>query len=105
LDRSSQRGAGGLGGNGGNGQGGGIWNGLPNPVSGTPSTLTIVDSTVVNNRADGGVAGSGGGAGLGQGGGVYIVAGGTVCVDLVTHITDNHASTSDDDVFGVWCFI
>jgi hypothetical protein len=26
-------------------------------------------------------------------------------VDLVTDITHNHASTSDDDVFGVLCFI
>jgi hypothetical protein len=74
-------------------------------LSGTPSTLTIVHSTIVNNRADGGAAGSGGSPGLGQGGGVYIVAGGTVCVDLVTHITPNHATTSYDDVFGVLCFI
>ena len=28
-----------------------------------------------------------------------------VCVDLVTHITPNHATTSYDDVFGVLCFI
>jgi uncharacterized protein (TIGR03118 family) len=98
-------GAGGVGGNGGNGQGGGIWNGFPNPAGGTPSTLTILDSTIVNNRADGGAAGSGGSDGLGQGGGIYIVAGGTVCVDLVTDITDNHASTSDDDVFGDLCFV
>ena len=40
-----------------------------------------------------------------MGGGIYIVAGGTVCVDLVTDITDNHASTSDDDVFGDLCFV
>jgi hypothetical protein len=98
-------GAGGVGGNGGNGQGGGIWIGGPNPLNGTPSTLTLVHSTIVNNRADGGVAGSGGSAGLGQGGGIYIVPGGTVCVDRVTDITDNHASTSDDDVFGILCFI
>src|SRR5262245_22286849 len=93
------------GGNGGNGQGGGIWNGSPSPVGGTPSTLTIVGSTLVNNRADGGAAGSAGSAGLGQGGGIYILPGGTVSVDLVTDITGNHASTSDDDVFGVLSFI
>jgi hypothetical protein len=92
-------------GNGGNGQGGGIWIGSPNPLTGTPSTLTVVDSTIVNNRADGGAAGSEGSPGRGQGGGIFIVSGGTVCVDLVTAITDNHASTGDDDVFGVLCFI
>jgi uncharacterized protein (TIGR03118 family) len=105
VENQASGGAGGVGGNGGNGQGGGIWNGLPNPVTGTPSTLTILGSTIVNNRADGGAAGSGGNAGLGQGGGVYLVAGGTVCVDLVTAVTDNHASTSDEDVFGVLVFI
>jgi uncharacterized protein (TIGR03118 family) len=98
-------GAGGVGGNGGNGQGGGIWIGGTNPVGGTPSTLTIVDSTIVNNRADGGAAGSEGSPGLGQGGGLYIVAGASVYVDQVTHITGNHASTSDDEVFGILLFI
>jgi uncharacterized protein (TIGR03118 family) len=98
-------GAGGAGGNGGNGQGGGIWNGTPNPGTGTPSTLTILGSTIIGNRAYGGAAGGGGSAGLGQGGGVYIVPGGTVCVDLVTDIIDNHTSTSDDDVFGILSFI
>ena len=42
------------GGNGGNGQGGGIFNGVPNPF-GTPS-LTLRRSLVVFNRADGGAA-------------------------------------------------
>ncbi|HVK15756.1 MAG TPA: hypothetical protein VM533_02345, partial [Fimbriiglobus sp.] len=98
-------GAGGLGGTGGSGQGGGIWNGTPNPLTGTPSTLTVRRSTIVSNRADGGAAGSGGNAGLGQGGGIYIVPGGTVCVHLFTAIFGNDASTSDDDVFGVLCFI
>jgi hypothetical protein len=71
-------------------------------LSGTPSTLTVVDSTVADNGADGGAAGSGGSAGLGQGGGVYVVPGGSVCVDVVTHLTHNHASSSDDDIFGVF---
>jgi hypothetical protein len=44
-------------------------------------------------------AGSGGSDGQGVGGGVYIVPGGTVCARH-TRITGNHASTSDDDVFG-----
>lgn len=96
-------GAGGLGGNGGNGQGGGIFNGGPSPV-GTPS-LTLQRSLVVLNRADGGAAGVGGSAGLGQGGGLYLTPGGIACADLATIIFANHASTSDDDVFGVLCLI
>src|SRR5262249_30377419 len=107
VQNQATGGAGGLGGSGGNGQGGGIWNGSPDPLRGTPSTLTIVHSTIVNNRADGGAAGSAGSAGRGQGGGIYIVpdVGGTVCVDRVKQITHNHASDSDDDVFGILCFI
>jgi hypothetical protein len=34
-----------------------------------------------------------------------IFSGGIVCLDLVTNITGNYASTSDDDVFGGLCFI
>jgi hypothetical protein len=91
-------GAGGLGGSGGNGQAGGIFNGGPS-ADGTPS-LALVRSLVALNRADGGAAGSGGSAGLGQGGGLYLTPGGTACADLVTAILRNHASTSDDEVFG-----
>jgi uncharacterized protein (TIGR03118 family) len=105
VENQASGGAGGVGGNGGNGQGGGIWNGPANPLDGTPSTLSIDHSSIVNNRADGGASGSAGGPGFGHGGGIYIVPGGTVCVDLVTQITRNHASTSDDDVFGILCFI
>jgi hypothetical protein len=48
------------------------------------------------------LAGSGGGAGQGVGGGVYFADGGVVCLDAYTqaHMTKNHASTSNDDVFG-----
>jgi hypothetical protein len=42
---------------------------------------------------------AGGTAGLGQGGGVYIVPAGIVSVRH-TRITRNHASTSNDNVFG-----
>ena len=91
-------GAGGLGGNGGNGLGGGVFNGAPNPF-GTPS-LTLHHSLVALNRADGGAAGSGGSAGLGVGGGLYLSPGGVACADLLTAILANHASTSDDEVFG-----
>jgi hypothetical protein len=85
-------------GNGGNGHGGGILNGGPSPV-GTPS-LTLLDSFVVVNRADGGAAGDGGSAGLGVGGGLYLAPGGLASADLAV-IFANHASTSDDDVFGI----
>jgi hypothetical protein len=35
------------------------------------------------------------------GGGVYVQAGATVYADALTDIIGNHASTSDDDVFGI----
>jgi hypothetical protein len=89
-------GAGGVGGSGGNGEGGGVYSGGPSP-DGTPS-LTLHRSKIVNNVA---VAG----AGQGLGGGLYIAPGGDVCADLMTHITNNDATTSDDDVFGDLCFI
>jgi hypothetical protein len=57
-------------------------------------------SLVALNRADGGAAGDGGSDGLGQGGGLYLTSGGIACADLLTAILANHASTSDDDVFG-----
>ena len=85
-------------------RGAGIAVGGEPTADGTPS-LTILNSTIVNNRADGGDAGADGNAGSGRGGGIYVAPGGTVCVDLVTEITGNHTSTSDDDVFGVLCFI
>jgi hypothetical protein len=88
----------GLVGDGGNGLGGGVFNGGPTPF-GTP-TLTLQGSVVVLNGADGGAAGAGGRAGLGYGGGLYLTPGGVACADLLTAILLNHASTSDDEVFG-----
>jgi probable HAF family extracellular repeat protein len=87
---------GGAGGAGANGFGGGAY-------SDAPSSLTITGSTVTANVATGGAAG-GGSAGLGQGGGLYLAAGGTGCLDAFTiaHVTGNHASTSDDDIFGAF---
>jgi hypothetical protein len=90
-------GAGGSGANGANGFGGGVYNdGL--------SILTILLSTITGNQASGGAAGAGGSAGLGEGGGVYFATGGTVCLDAYTvaHILSNTASTSNNDVFGVY---
>src|SRR5204863_5120195 len=98
LDRAIG-GAGGTADSGGTGLGGGIFNGGPSSV-GTPS-LTLRRSLVVFNQAAGGAAGVGGSAGLGQGGGLYLTPGGFACADLATAILANHASTSDDDVFGI----
>jgi hypothetical protein len=90
-------GAGAIGGDDGNGLGGGIWNDVG-------CTLSVTGSTITNNQADGGAAGTGGSVGDGLGGGVYFASGGVVCVDLFTslNITGNTASTSNDDVFGVF---
>jgi hypothetical protein len=84
-------GDGGSGGNGGDGLGGGIY-------EDALSTLTLSHVTVEHNRAIGGAAGTGGSDGQGVGGGFYN-AGGIVHADH-TKIKHNHASTSDDDVFG-----
>jgi hypothetical protein len=83
--------------NGGNGFGGGVYNdGL--------STITMLTSTITRNQAIGGSAGSDGSAGQGMGGGAYFAPGGTACLDLFTslNITGNTASTSDNDIFGVF---
>jgi hypothetical protein len=90
-------GAGGTGGSGGNGFGGGLYN------DGT-STLTVTTSTVKQNQATGGAAGSRGSAGQGIGGGAYFATGGTVSLDSATlaGITGNTASTSNNDIFGVF---
>ena len=88
-------GAGGSGANGGNGFGGGLYND-------GQSSLEVRGSTVSGNSAIGGAAGSGGSAGLGEGGGLYLAPGGDACLDAFTqaHTKNNHASTSDDDIFG-----
>ena len=70
---------------GGNGWGGGAFND-------GYSSLTLTSSTVTVNHANGGV----GGAGIG--GGIYDL--GLFNFDLFTVIRKNHASTSDDDIFG-----
>jgi hypothetical protein len=90
-------GAGFLGANGGNGFGAGVYND-------GQSALTIVTSSVAGNQAIGGAVGRGGNTGQGIGGGVYFASGGIVCLDLPTSadITGNTASTSNDDVFGVF---
>jgi hypothetical protein len=100
-------GVGGAGANGGDGFGGGFFNdGLSiwPANAGTRSTLSVTGSMITGNQVTGGAAGSGGSAGQGIGGGVYFASGGVVCLDLFTsmNITGNTASTSNDDVFGVF---
>ena len=87
-------GTGGLGGNGGAGLGGGIY-------EDALSRLTLTGDTIDRNHAIGGAAGAGGSDGQGIGGGLYLAPGGFACADLLTVIAGNHATTSDDDVFGV----
>jgi hypothetical protein len=88
---SADGGAGASGGNGGNGFGGGLF-----IDAGT--TATVLSSVIVANQANGGAAGAGGSAGQGIGGGVYNL--GTFLLDAASIIRRNHASTSNDDVFG-----
>jgi hypothetical protein len=74
---------------GGDGQGGGVYN-----IAG--STMTVTASKITANRAPGGQGKHGGSAGQGVGGGLYNV--GTLTV-AATVISNNHASTSNDDVY------
>jgi hypothetical protein len=94
---SATGGAGAPGQNGGNGLGGGLYNDAT-------STLTVTQSTITANTATGGAAGTGGSAGQGIGGGAYFADGGIVCLDSYTvkHIVKNHASTSNNDIFGLY---
>jgi hypothetical protein len=89
-------GAGGVGGDGGDGQGGGIFQ-----DGNAHSTLILLGDTIDRNHAVGGAAGLGGSDGEGVGGGIYITPGGVAQADLLAAIFANHASTSDDDVFGI----
>jgi hypothetical protein len=86
-------GGGGADGNGGNGIGGGLYND-------GQSSLTVRGSNLTANEASGGAAGTGGNTGQGRGGGLYLASGGVVCIDVLTSIFANTASTSNADVFG-----
>jgi hypothetical protein len=78
------------------------------------SSLTVTGSRITGNEAAGVAAGGGGSAGLGEGGGLYLGPGGIVCLDAFTpghtkkknatsmNIGGNTASTSNDNVFGVF---
>jgi hypothetical protein len=92
MGNEAQGGAGGDGRNGGNASGGGLY------FSGGTSTLD--GARVTGNLAQGGAGGMGGQDGQGVGGGVYIGTG-TVHAPAV-HVAKNHASTSNDDLFGMF---
>jgi hypothetical protein len=92
-------GAGGSDGNGGDGLGGGIFQ-----DGNSQSTLILMGDTIDKNHAIGGRAGLEGSDGEGFGGGLYLTPGGVACADLLTVIARNHATTTDDDVFGVLWF-
>jgi hypothetical protein len=63
-------------------------------------TATLQATSLFLTDASGGSAGPGGSAGNGLGGGAYVAATTTVTADAHTHIFANHASTSNDDIFG-----
>jgi hypothetical protein len=91
---SHNRSVGGEGGSGGDGYGGGIF-------EDAPSSLTLTGARVGHNRAVGGEGGPDGSDGEGVGGGLYLTPGAVACADVLTVIAHNHATTSDDDVFGI----
>ena len=95
LSNLAEGGAGAAGGNGGNGLGGAIFNGGTSPF-GTPH-LSLQNSEILRNEADGGAAGTGGSDGVGIGGGVFNL--GIFAYDATTVIAQNHASTSNDNIF------
>jgi lysophospholipase L1-like esterase len=86
------------GGQGGDGLGGGVYVDYS-------SGITLRHSVLTENLSRGGHGVSGGGSGRGAGGGLFVGPGGTACADIFTVIRGNHASTSDDDVFGVLCIL
>jgi hypothetical protein len=100
VDHNGAVGGAGCPGGGGNGFGGGIYN--DGSTTFGVSSLTVTGGTITQNRADGGAGEDGGSAGQGIGGGLYLAAGGIVCLDTTTVVKRNHASTSHDDIFGVF---
>lgn len=85
---------------GGNGLGGGLY------VAG--GTVTLLDTAITGNSANGGAGGTGykgathGARGQGIGGGVYFDATTVAGLDAYTrdHVSRNHASDSDNDIHG-----
>jgi hypothetical protein len=100
TDNLATGGTGGAGGNGGNASGGGIANANPAPPLPGAPLLTLMSSLVTGNSAIGGTAGAGGAGGAGVGGGLFNQLTAFASVDAFSIITGNHASSSNDDVFG-----
>jgi hypothetical protein len=88
-------GAGGSGSSGGNGFGGGL-----SVLAG--STASIETTSVIANFALGGLHGMGGASGQGIGGGLYIDTGAGVALSNPGEVFLNYASTSNDDIFGIY---
>jgi hypothetical protein len=66
------------------------------------STIQVTGSTIAENDADGGDGNADGDDGQGLGGGLYLASGGTACIDAASVVKKNHASTGNDDIFGVF---
>ena len=95
IGNLAQGGAGGAGNDGGDGTGGG--------VSVLAGSSASIDATwIVANAALGGSPGTGGASGQGSGGGLYIDTGALVTLTKSTKVILNFASTSADDIFGVY---
>ena len=88
----AQGGSGGTGANGGNGLGGGVFVG--------DGRASFNSGSIFVNTALGGQAGSGAAAGLGVGGGIFISLTANVTITPRFRVINNHASTSNDDIFG-----
>jgi hypothetical protein len=84
-----------VGGDSGNAYGGGIF--IGGSLGGLTPSLTVSNSSITGNHANGGSGGAGGSDGQGIGGGVYNL--GTFLYDLATVIARNHASTGYDNLF------
>jgi len=75
---------------------------LQKGVPGHPSVGCLEIPWIVANAALGGVAGVGGANGEGIGGGLYIDTGALVTLTKSSKVILNFASTSADDIFGIY---
>jgi hypothetical protein len=65
-------------------------------------TVTLLDTTVQNNSARGGLKGGGASAGQGEGGGLYIASAASAFLDHFTlaDVLNNTASTAYPNIYG-----
>ena len=95
----------GAGGDGGDGLGGAVYNAGPasGPAGPLPAAaLALTDTLIIGNLAHGGDAAEGdpdGSSGQGSGGGIDLASGGTATLRK-TVVAGNHASTSNDNIYG-----